>query len=112
MKKTSNLKFVDCEFSGANIGTDLSDTEFVQCDLFHASGIFLGKAKVVAKCLIKGSSMQLKYALNPYELVNNFVSGTIANLSLEVNLEQPSHWMHEGTPYTVLKDAWEAWLLA
>lgn len=111
-KNLSNLKFVDCDFAGAHIGTDLSDTEFVQCDLFHASGIFLGKAKVVAKCLIKGSSMQLKYALNPYELVNNFVSGTIANLSLEVNLEQPSHWMHEGTPYTVLKDAWEAWLLA
>ena len=39
-KNLSNLKFVDCDFSGANIGTDLSDTEFVQSDLFHASGIF------------------------------------------------------------------------
>ena len=111
-KNLSNLKFVACDFSGANIGTDLSDTEFFQCDLFHASGIFLGKAKVVGKCLINGSSTQLKYALNPDELVNNFVLGTIANVSLAVNLEQPSHWMHEGTPYTVLKDEWEAWLLA
>ena len=110
-KNLSNLKFVDCDFSGAHIGTDLSDTEFVQCDLFHASGIFLGKSKMVAKCLIRGSSTQLKYALDPDELVNNFVSGTIANLSLAVNLEPPSHWMHEGTPYTLLKDAWEAWLL-
>ena len=110
-KNLSNLKFVDCDFSGAHIGTDLSDTEFVQCDLFHVSGFFLGKAKFVAKCLIKGSSTQLKYALDPYELVNNFVSGSIANLSLEVNLEPPSHWMHEGTPYTVAKDAWEEWLL-
>ena len=111
-KNLSNLKFVDCDFSGAHIGTDLSDTEFFQCDLFHASGIFLGKAKQVAKCSIKGSSTQLKDVLNPDELVNNFVLGTIANVSLAVNLEQPSHQMHEGTPYTVLKDAWEAWLLA
>ena len=111
-KNLSNLKFVDCDFSGAHIGTYLSDTEFVQCDLFNASGIFLGKAKVVTECLIKGSSTQLKDALNPDELVNNFVLGTIANVSLAVNLEPPSHWMHEGTPYTVLKDAWEAWLLA
>ena len=111
-KNLSNLKFVDCDFSGAHIGTDLSDTEFFQCDLFHASGIFLGNAKVVAKCLIKGSSTQLKYALDPDELVNNFVSGTIANVSLTVNLKPPIHWMHEGTLYTVLKDAWGAWLLA
>ena len=67
---------------------------------------------MVTECLIKGSSTQLKDALNPDELVNNFVSGTIANVSLAVNLEPPSHWMHEGTPYTVLKDAREAWLLA
>ena len=39
------VKFVDCDFSGANIGTDLSDTEFVQCDLFHASGIFFRKGE-------------------------------------------------------------------
>ena len=71
-KNLSNLKFVDCDFSGAHIGTDLSDTEFVQCDLFHASGIFLGKAKVVAECLIKGFKTQLKYALDP-DLNNNLI---------------------------------------
>ena len=101
-KNLSNLKFVDCDFSGANIGTDLSDTEFVQCDLFHASCIFLGKAKVVAECLIKGSKTQLKFALNQFDLNNNFGSGTIANLSLEENVEWPKHWMHEGTHYTLL----------
>ena len=111
-KNLSNLKFVDCDFSGANIGTNLSDTEFVQCDLFHASGIFLGKAKVVAECLIKGFKTQLKFALNQFDLNNNFGSGTIANLSLEENVEWPKHWMPEGTHYTLLKDAWEAWLLA
>ena len=111
-KNLSNLKFVDCDFSGANIGTNLSDTEFVQCDLFHASGIFLGKSKVVAECLIKGFKTQLKFALNQFDLNNNFGSGTIANLSLEENVELPKHWMPEGTHYTFLKDAWEAWLLA
>ena len=110
-KNLSNLEFIDCDFSGANIGTDLSDTEFVQCDLFHASGIFWGKAKVVAECLIKGSKTQLKFALNQFDLNNNFGSGTIANLSLEENVEWPNHWMHEGTHYTLLLDAWEAWLL-
>ena len=102
------VKFVDCDFSGAKIGTDLSDTEFVQCDLFHASGIFFGKAKVVAECVIKGSKMQLKFALNQFDLNNNFGSGTIANFSLEENVEWPKHWMPEGTHYTLLKDAWEA----
>ena len=111
-KNLSNLKFVDCDFSGANIGTNLSDTEFVQCDLFHASDIFLGKAKVVAECLIKGFKTQLKFALNQFDLNNNFGSGTVANLSLEENVEWPKHWMPEGTHYTLLKDAWEAWLLA
>ena len=110
-KNLSNLKFVDCDFSGANIGTNLSDTEFVQCDLFHASDIFLGKAKVVAECLIKGFKTQLKFALNQFDLNNNFGSGTVANLSLEENVEWPKHWMPEGTHYTLLKDAWEAWLL-
>ena len=60
---------------------------------------------MVAECLIKGSKTQPEYALNPDELVNNFVAGTIANLSLAVNLEPPSHWMREGTPYTLLNDA-------
>ena len=103
-KNLSNLKFVDCDFSGANIRTDLSDTEFVQCDLFHASGIILGKAKVVAECLIKGSKTQLEFAHNQFDLNNNFGSGTIANLSLEKNVEWPKHWMHEGTPYKLLKE--------
>jgi len=58
---------------------------------FMHQAFFLGKAKVVAKCLIRGSSTQLKYALDPDELVNDFVSRTIANLSLAVNLEPPSH---------------------
>ena len=44
---------------------------------------FLGKAKVVAECLINGSKMQLEFALNQFDLNNDFGSGTIANLSLE-----------------------------
>jgi len=54
---------------------------------------------VVAECLIKGSKTQLEFALNQFDLNNNFGSGTIANLSLEENVEWPEHWMHEGTPY-------------
>ena len=72
----------------------------------------MGKAKVVAECLIKGSKTQLTFALNQFDLNNNFGSGTIANLSLEENVEWPEHWMSEGTHYTLLKDALEAWLLA
>ena len=73
---------------------------------------FLGKANIVAECLIKGFKTQLKFALNQFDLNNNFGSGTIANLSLEENVEWPRHWMPEGTHYTLLKNAWEAWLLA
>jgi len=70
----------------------------------------LGKAKVSAECLIKGSKTQLEFALNQFDLNNNLGSGTIANLSLEENVEWPEHWMHEGTPYKFLKEEWESWL--
>ena len=67
---------------------------------------------MVAECLIKVSKTQLEFALNQFDLNNNFGSGTIANLSLKKNVEWPKHWMPEGTHYKLLKDAWEAWLLA
>ena len=75
---------------------------------FMHQAFFFGEAKVVAECVIKGSKTQLKFALNQFELNNNFGSGTIANFSLEENVEWPKHWMPEGTHYTLLKDAWEA----
>jgi hypothetical protein len=109
-KNLSNLKFVDFDFSFAKIEMDLSDSEFLQCDLFYASGIFLGKAKSVAKCFIKGNKTQLTFAVDQFDLENKFGSGSVADISLEENVELPNHWMHEGTPYETLREAWRLWL--
>ena len=46
----------------------------------------------------------MEFALIQFDLNNNFGSGTIANLSLEENVEWPNHWVHEGTPYKLLKE--------
>ena len=71
---------------------------------FHTSGIFLGTAKLVAACLLNGNKTQLTFALNQYDLEINCGSGSVVNRSLEKDLELPSHWMHEGTPYEPLKE--------
>ena len=81
----------------------------VTCFMHQA---FFGKGEGSRRVFNHGFKTQLKFALNQFDLNNNFGSGTIANLSLEENVEWPKHWMPEGTHYTFLKDAWEAWLLA
>ena len=105
------VKFVDCDFSFAKIETDLSETEFFQCDLFYASGIFLGQAKSVAQCLITGTKTTLQFADDQFDLQNNFGSDSVAKLSLGSHLELPDHWMHEATPHQTLKEAWFSWKL-